>query len=106
MSIYSVTHSVTPTALAKKVVDEIATTDTSTVSESPVVADVPVTSETQTTAPNINTQVPTSSSLTSPSNDITGSLTKNVLQTMQNMGFNTASLSADDKQVLQNFVQK
>jgi hypothetical protein len=105
MSIYSVTHSVTPTALAKKVVDEIATTDTSTVSESPVVADVPVTSETQTTAPNINTQVPTSSSLTSPSNDITGSLTKNVLQTMQNMGFNTASLSADDKQVLQNFVQ-
>lgn len=105
MSIYSVTHSVTPTALAKKVVDEIATTDTSTVSESPVVADVPVTSETQTTAPNIDTQVPTSSSFTSPSNDITGSLTKNVLETMQNMGFNTASLSADDKQVLQNFVQ-
>jgi hypothetical protein len=105
MSIYSVTHSVTPTALAKKVVDEIATTDTSTVSEAPVIAEAPVTTEIQTTAPNVIAQIPVSPSLTSPSNDITGSLTKNVLQTMQNMGFNTASLSADDKQVLQNFVQ-
>jgi hypothetical protein len=43
MSIYSVTHSVTPTALAKKVVDEIATADTSTVSETPIVAEAPIT---------------------------------------------------------------
>jgi len=105
MSIYSVTHSVTPTAQAKKVVDEIATTEPSTVSESSVVEEVPVTTEIQTTAPNINTQVPTSPSVTSSSNDITGSLTQNVLQTMQNMGFNTQSLSADDRQVLQSFVQ-
>ena len=105
MSIYSVTHSVTPTAQAKKVVDEIATTEPSTVSESSVVVEAPVTTEIQTTAPNINTQVPTSPSVTSSSNDITGSLTQNVLQTMQNMGFNTQSLSADDRQVLQNFVQ-
>ncbi len=105
MSIYSVTHSVTPTVQAKKVVDEIATTEPSTVSESSVVEEVPVTTEIQTTAPNINTQVPTSPSVTSSSNDITGSLTQNVLQTMQNMGFNTQSLSADDRQVLQSFVQ-
>jgi len=105
MSIYSVTHSVTPTAQAKKVVDEIATTEPSTVSESSVVEEVPVTTEIQTTAPNINTQVPTSPSVTSSSNDITGSLTQNVLQTMQNMGFNTQSLSADDRQVLLSFVQ-
>jgi predicted nicotinamide N-methyase len=110
MSIYAVTHSVTPTAQAKKVVDATTSTDISTIAETPVVAEAPVTSETQTTAPIINAQTPNaqtpvSPSLTSPSNDITGSLTQNVLQTMQNMGFSTASLSADDKQILQNFVQ-
>ena len=95
MSIYAVTHSVTPTAQAKKVVDATTSTDISTIAETPVVAEAPVTSETQTTAPIINAQTPNaqtpvSPSLTSPSNDITGSLTKNVLQTMQNMGFSTS----------------
>ena len=107
MSIYAVTHSLVPTTQAKKVVDAATTTDTSTVSESTLVADVPVTTEIPTIESNtsVNTQTSINSSITPPSIDRTGSLTKNVLQTMQNMGFNTAALSVDDSQVLQNFVQ-
>ncbi|MEY2666876.1 MAG: hypothetical protein RLZZ384_1047, partial [Pseudomonadota bacterium] len=107
MSIYAVTHSLVPTTQAKKVVDAATTTDTSTVSESTLATDAPVTTETPTTVSNtsVNTQTSASVNTQPPSIDSTGSLTKNVLQTMQNMGFNTASLSADDSQVLQNFVQ-
>ena len=107
MSIYAVTHSLVPTTQAKKVVDAATTTDTSTVSDSTLATDTPVTTETPTTVSNtsVNTQTSASVNTQPPSIDSTGSLTKNVLQTMQNLGFNTASLSADDSQVLQNFVQ-
>ena len=53
-----------------------------------------------------NTNVPASpSSNAVATSDSTGSLSQNVLQTMQKMGFDTTSLSTDENNALQNFVQ-
>ena len=103
MSIYAVTHALTQTAQAKKMVDETALADVSLVPESTLVVDASAAAETQSTAASVNTPVSVSSNLASI--DSTGSLTQNVLDTMKNMGLNTTSISTDSNQVLQNFVQ-
>ena len=57
MSIYAVTHALTQTAQAKKMVDETALADVSFVPESTLVIDASAAAETQSTAASVNTPV-------------------------------------------------
>lgn len=95
MSIFAITPPLTPT-YTKKVVDSTSIQDAAGLAESGTIAPTPsvITPDPQTLA-NANT---------API-DTTGSLTQNVLETLQTMGVNTGALSAESTLALQDFVQ-